>query len=363
MANLAFISYSHHDAKVAEWLQGKLEHFHVPRHWSNPVNCSCGYLRPIFRDRTDMSAGVLSEVIEKNLEKSKFLIVICSPHSAQSVWVSKEVQYFFEHGRMENVIPVIVEGTPYCGDERECMPIFMRQYVAEHPGQELLCFNFATEGKFYVLSHVIARLLNVPYEAFCNRYKKRLARKLAAHLISAFTLIVAGCYSLIPVHGRIALVDESSELPHGAGTLTVNGQIFPINQYDTVVELPSCPGYCRGQKMEVQFSAPYYQAQQMTFTRSFGFNTECQLQLRRDDTFSVFAGKVVDADQLPIEGASVTIGDQTVLTNKTGYFSITIPVESQTSTKVVNISKPGFSDIIREDECPNLELIYIMYEK
>jgi hypothetical protein len=81
------------------------------------------YIRPVFRDKTDLTSGVLSEQLHNELEQSKFLIVICSPSCANSSWVNKEVATFIEEGRTEFIIPFIVEGVPHANNpEKECFP-------------------------------------------------------------------------------------------------------------------------------------------------------------------------------------------------------------------------------------------------
>ena len=76
---IAFISYRRTDSKWAEWIQNKLEFYKLPTFVKEEVPNAPQHLRPIFRDVTDLEPGVLSEKIESALQKSRFLIVICSP--------------------------------------------------------------------------------------------------------------------------------------------------------------------------------------------------------------------------------------------------------------------------------------------
>src|SRR2546429_302642 len=92
------------------------------------TGCSRAYvvLRPIFRDREDFAAGhSLTELTIAALEASQFLIVICSPHAAQSQYVNEEVRRFKAMGRAEKVLALIVEGRPD-DPERECFPRALR---------------------------------------------------------------------------------------------------------------------------------------------------------------------------------------------------------------------------------------------
>ena len=82
----AFISYSRKDSKAAAWLQKRLEWFRFPvklvpedRRPPNPM-----YVRPVYRDKTSLE--VTNDHywvnIRRALEESRYLIVLCSPHSA-----------------------------------------------------------------------------------------------------------------------------------------------------------------------------------------------------------------------------------------------------------------------------------------
>lgn len=80
----AFISYSHADAKWAEWLHKQLETFPVPRALVGRET-ERGYavpkrLFPLFRDREELPGSAnLAENINAALRSSRYLIVICSP--------------------------------------------------------------------------------------------------------------------------------------------------------------------------------------------------------------------------------------------------------------------------------------------
>ena len=90
----AFISYKREDEQWAKWLQHKLEHYHLPVKVRKENPSLPQTIRPVFKDTSELAAGVLADEIHEALENSKYLIVICSPRAAQSQWVGKEVQTF-----------------------------------------------------------------------------------------------------------------------------------------------------------------------------------------------------------------------------------------------------------------------------
>jgi hypothetical protein len=128
----AFLSYSHRDTAWGKWLHAALERYAVDKELigrETPVGPIPKTLRPIFRDREDFAAGPsLSEQTVAALEASQFLIVICSPNSAQSKYVIEEIRRFKALGRGDHIIPVIVDGEPN-DPERECFPPALRLKV------------------------------------------------------------------------------------------------------------------------------------------------------------------------------------------------------------------------------------------
>ncbi len=123
-----FISYSRHDSRAAAYLQRQLEHFRIPVKLVSQENLPEGgkYLRPVFRDRRDLKNTEKSFTadIKVALEQSRFLLVLCSPNSADSKWVGEEIRHFLEthDGDCAKVVPVILSGRPGSGGAEECLP-------------------------------------------------------------------------------------------------------------------------------------------------------------------------------------------------------------------------------------------------
>ena len=170
----AFISYKRDDQKWAEWLQEKLEHYKLPTNLNGRSDLP-KEIRPVFRDKSELAAGVLADEIQKALDNSKYLIVICSPHSAKSEWVNKEVQAFIESGRTDKIIPFIIEGVPNSGnDETECFPKAIRELPAE---DELLGVNINEMGRDAAAVKVIAQMFGLRFDDLWQRHEREKKRK------------------------------------------------------------------------------------------------------------------------------------------------------------------------------------------
>ena len=109
---VAFISYKHEDMRWAKWLQNRLETYRLPSVIRKEAPHLPKHIRPIFRDQTDIGAGPLLDNIRKELEDSRYLIVICSPSASQSEWVNKEVQNFINMGRGEGSFRLLWQASP-----------------------------------------------------------------------------------------------------------------------------------------------------------------------------------------------------------------------------------------------------------
>lgn len=96
--NFAFISYSRQDVKLALDLWKKAEKYPYPKQLVNVKNRPEDRyrVRPIFLDVADLSTKErnFSNEIQENLTNTRYLIVICSPSSAKSEFVKKEMISF-----------------------------------------------------------------------------------------------------------------------------------------------------------------------------------------------------------------------------------------------------------------------------
>lgn len=183
----AFISYKREDEKWAKWLQRKLEYYKLPSSVRKNNPDLPEKIRPVFKDTTDLEPGVLAQKIQDALNSSKFLIVICSPRSANSVWVSKEVQSFIDSGRADHIIPFIIGGTPNASDPKdECFPEGLRQLAGE---RELLGTNINEMGRDAAAIKIVARMFNLRFDALWQRYERFLRRKRFIWLIAAMSFV------------------------------------------------------------------------------------------------------------------------------------------------------------------------------
>ena len=129
----AFISYKHGDpdSKIAERVQRKLEHFHIPHRIAK--NTSVKKISRIFRDKEELPiTSNLTDTISHALEVSDYLIVICSTNTRKSLWVKREINYFLEHHSRDRILTVLCDGEP--GDVIPEELLFEEQEVIDEDG-------------------------------------------------------------------------------------------------------------------------------------------------------------------------------------------------------------------------------------
>lgn len=163
----AFISYKREDESWAKWLQEKMEYYRLPT--ANEINGE-EYIRPIFRDITDLRPGILSERIKDALDNSKYLIAICSPLYSKSPWCDAEIKRFIETGKTKQIIPFIIDGTPYSKDT-ECFPPSLRELRGTN--NELLAADIRPISREFAFVQIVATMLDISVDSLWKRYLRK----------------------------------------------------------------------------------------------------------------------------------------------------------------------------------------------
>ena len=184
---VAFISYSHKDAKIGRWLHRKLEGYRLPKRLAGTQGEDGevpARLTPIFRDRDELpAAGDLSERVRAALAVSRNLIVVCSPNSAASPWVAKEIATFRELHPGRPVYTAIVDGEP-----GECFPPALREGGVEPLAADL---RKEGDGKRLGLLKLVAGIGGVGLDALVQRDAAMRIRRVTYVTAAALTAMLA----------------------------------------------------------------------------------------------------------------------------------------------------------------------------
>ena len=191
----AFISYNSKDTAWGKKLQKKLEHYQMPATLCSEHNWQRTPIKPVFFAPTDIQPGGLSEELQERLKASQNLIVICSPNSAKSKWVGREIEFFHNLGRTKNIHFFIVDGIPHSGDpETECFnPVIDKLGMPEILGANIHEKNsklpWLNRERAYV--QLVSKLLGVEFDAIWKRHKRQLRRKIIGLTVAAIAVIAA----------------------------------------------------------------------------------------------------------------------------------------------------------------------------
>ena len=191
--NYAFISYKREDEKWAKWLQKKLESYKLPSIVREQRSDLPKYLRPIFRDGTDLSGGILVDQLRRELLQSRYLIVICSPNATKSEWINREAQTFIDEGRIGQIVPFIVGGTPHASNPAdECFPQSLRDIPSD---KELLGINVQEVGKDMAFIRLVATMIGVRFDTLWQRHRRDLIRRRIAYGCAAALFCLLGLFA------------------------------------------------------------------------------------------------------------------------------------------------------------------------
>lgn len=220
----AFISYRGADVKWAKWFVKKADNYLLPT--VTPDDVKAGnrapmrlkdddkYLYPVFRDRDNLKSGKLLDQILASIDVSRKIVVLCTPTAAQKgSWMDDELRHIIKEGRVEHLIPLVVEGRVYSIEEYEaagraiddpfpddCNPYVLRQYMKDHRehAAAINYIEFVEQGvrnPERAFIKCVASIIDMPFEDLWDRFgkeqkRKKLVRRLAIGAAVVATAIV-----------------------------------------------------------------------------------------------------------------------------------------------------------------------------
>lgn len=371
----AFISYNAKDVEWGKRVQRKLEHYKMPATLCNERGWKRTPIRPVFFAPTDIQPGGLTEELQERLKASRNLIVICSPNSAQSDWVGKEIEFFHSLGRADNIHFFIVDGQPHSGDPAtECFnPVIDKLGLPEILGANIHEKNYRwpwlNKERAYV--QLVSKLLGVEFDAIWQRHKRLLIRRALAWLLGIAAVLAA----LVAVWMGSQPFDTTVRLNEAS---VHNDQLPPLNNVlvtmsldnesksDTILSIDengkftNIPHRFLNKKVRMTFAC-------LEFPYDF-LPLDTTLVLSRDVTLNIYRDPMVYGDvkfalfnpsnETFIPRVRLEVGGQEVLSDEDGQVSLFVPLEKQSRQYLVkapfrldkdSISMPcGESDVIRK---------------
>lgn len=355
----AFISYNSKDAAWGKRLQKKLEGYRMPSTLCSEHGWKRKPLKPVFFAPTDIQPGGLTAELQERLRASRNLIVICSPNSAKSEWVGKEIAYFHSLGQTDNIHFFIVEGVPHSGNEdTECFnPIIKTLGLPEILGanihEKVSRWPWINRERAYV--QLITKLLDVEFDSIWQRHKRLMVQKCAAWIIGACAVLAALLGVWInnqPVDVQVGLNETSVHndnlppLKDAVVTITLDNETKTdtIHSLDAAAMFANIPHKAIGKEAHVTISAQDWLTTDTTVVLSefMAINIQRDPHPYGDIRFKLW--NVNEEKSYP--NATVAINGHKVMTDSEGIIRYFMPLSEQNIFYIVNAIAPFVSDTL-----------------
>ena len=353
----AFISYNSKDTEWGKKIQKKLEHYRMPSTLCSEHGWNRTPIKPIFFAPTDIQPGGLTEELQERLKASRNLIVICSPNSAKSEWVGKEIEFFHQLGRTKQIHFFIVDGIPHSvHPDTECFnPIVNTLGLPEILGanihEKIYRWPWMNKERAYV--QLISKLLGVEFDAIWQRHKRLLIKKAVAWTIGIIAVLsaligvwvtnqpvdVEVCLNEVSVHN-----DNLPPLENAIVTMTLDNEskTDTIRSLDSATIFTNIPHRFINNKVRVTMECQNFITTDTVILLSKNVNIDVR---RNPEVFGNICFKLWNPDteqtsantEMDIDGHSAT-------SDSNGYVSLTIPLEEQKTTYPVSSSSISLYD-------------------
>ncbi len=220
----AFISYRHlpADIEAAKAVQKALETYRIPADIRKKTGVK--KLNRCFRDQDELPlADDLGASIEKALQESEWLIVICSPELPGSNWCLREIDYYIGLGRKDHIIPVLISGEP-----KDSYPPQITHEETEEETKEVepLAADIRGNQNKQLKTEkmrIIARMLNLNFNDLKKREKERALRRGLA-LVSCVLAAVLG-FAVYALYQNRLLTEERNATARNAVELLIEKSV------------------------------------------------------------------------------------------------------------------------------------------
>ena len=211
----AFISYRHLqlDKAVAKKLHTLIETYHIPASVQKLTGKK--KMGKVFRDEEELPLAVsLSDNIKIALEKSEWLIVICTPALLESRWCMFEIDYFIELGRRDKILLVLADGTSENAFPKQ---LLTREVDGETVSVEPLAANIVAEHTAQSLKlldreklRILAPMLGVNFDDLRRRARQRKIRIISAVTAAVVVALIVIGVSVYTSQKRAAKLREEA---------------------------------------------------------------------------------------------------------------------------------------------------------
>lgn len=356
----AFISYNSKDIAWGKRVQRKLESYRMPATLCSEHGWERKPLQPIFFAPTDIQPGGLSSELQERLKSSRNLIVICSPNSAKSEWVGKEIEFFHSLGRTANIHFFIVDGIPHSGNEdTECFnPIVetlgMPEILGANIHEKVSPWPWVNKERAYV--QLITKLLGVEFDSIWQRHKRMMIQQAVAWTAGIIAVIAALFGVWInnqPVDVSLSLNETSIHNDHlpplreavVSVTLDNETKTDTIQSLDATALFANIPHSALGKEARITVSAENWLTTDTTVTLSkdLTINIQRNPHLYGDIQFRLWNS----TKEQTYPGTTVTINGHEATADAEGMIRYSMPLAEQDTLYIIKAQTPIVNDTLK----------------
>lgn len=338
----AFISYNSKDTEWGKRVQRKLEHYRMPATLCSEHGWERTPIKPVFFAPTDIQPGGLTEELQERLRASRNLIVICSPNSAKSEWVGKEIEFFHQLGRTKHIHFFIVSGTPHSGNsETECFnPIVdtlgLPEILGANIHEKIYRWPWMNRERAYV--QLVSKLLGVEFDAIWQRHKRLLVQKMIAWALGVIAVLAALIGVWItnqPFDVEMRLNEASAHNDHLPPlkdavimlTLDNESKVDTISSMETKTIFTNIPHRYLNQEVRVQVHCNDF----IDVDTVFMLTKAVTIDVRRDpDVYGKVNFRLYNVKtEQGVANVTMEIAGRQVVTDAGGRVSLFVPLELQ----------------------------------
>ena len=182
----AFISYRHLplEMSVAKKMHRRIERYVIPKELRKNGAKKLGY---VFRDQDELPiSSSLSSNIQAALDRSEYLIVICTPETRKSAWVLREITYFLETHDRDHVLAVLADGTPETAFPEPLTTVFSEEgdplQRVEPLAANIVASSAAGRSRLFATEslRILAALIGCSYDSLYKREQRYKMRRIGA---------------------------------------------------------------------------------------------------------------------------------------------------------------------------------------
>lgn len=366
----AFISYKSENLKEAWSLKKKLDGYKLPTLLCKQYGKDRKPTREAFLDKTNIRPGDLTDELRENLDNSHYLIVVCSPRSAKSDYVTAEIEWFTRNGRENEMFLFIIESDPKNieasfnsaikeaeerwskrdGEKREILGVNIKEKDVD---KMFFLYRWTIIGSWLqrerAYMQLISRLLNLEFEQLWSYQKIRLAEKIIAWVVGSIVIIflwIVTIMAIIPFSAGIVIKEatyENKNLP------SYSGGVMTMYLGEEVLTDTACSekGMCVFPRIPKHF---YNEDVRITFIHRDFISVDTVVELKDMIQFNINRSPEVyghihfriwnSEEEEVVSGCKVTISDKSiqnssgtfsysVVSNQEGIVDFIIPIENQ----------------------------------